>query len=493
LDLLVLTLIFRVTTDNWDEDWMKLFLSILAAGANFNRLPSVTLTQENGTLGRSENNTLVLPDSNRWISGQHAVIKYQAPDYYLTDTSTNGVLFKPLNQSPRPLGNGNTIKLNDGDQFEIGDYVIAAKLIENVPKAVNPTNKVLTDETFNLSDDPFSDFNMHSIKEIIEENDLYPNNQVNRPQSPDDLLDFSFLDSASSKPGATNASELPDFEHIPPNKEIYQPKLKNKINQPSSEAQSVNLTDIFTDEWPPILPDSQSKKTQDFPTPVIGDPPFPTPTLEPPTNSVHFGPQEELINQFLKGIGLESPHLAETLTPQSFYIIGKILKESIQGTRDILIGRAKIKNEMHLDVTLIKAKDNNPIKFSVSTEEALIKLLIHQDKGYLEPQAAIKEAFDDIRAHQYAVIAGMRTALLAVLKRFDPRRLEERLQGENPISASIPIHREAKLWTLFERLYQHIESEAKDNFYHLFGQAFAETYEQQMQNLNKSNPDSPLD
>jgi type VI secretion system FHA domain protein len=148
---------------------------------------------------------------------------------------------------------------------------------------------------------------------------------------------------------------------------------------------------------------------------------------------------------------------------------------------------------MHLDVTLIKARDNNPIKFSVSTEETLVKLLAHQSKGYLEPQTAIKEAFDDIRAHQYAVIAGMRTALLAVLKRFDPRRLEQRLQEESPIGASIPIHRKAKLWTLFEQLYQHIESEAKDNFYHLFGQAFADTYEQQMQNLKKTNSDSPLD
>jgi len=166
-----------------------------------------------------------------------------------------------------------------------------------------------------------------------------------------------------------------------------------------------------------------------------------------------------------------------------------MLRESIQGAQDVLIGRAKIKNEMHLDVTIIRAKENNPIKFSVNAQEALTKLLLSQDKGYLQPEAAIKEAFDDIKAHQYAVIAGMRTALLAVLKRFDPKKLEQRLQEDNPFAAHIPIHKQMKLWDSFERLYKDIEQEAEDNFYHLFGEAFADTYEQQLRNVKKSKPD----
>jgi type VI secretion system FHA domain protein len=156
---------------------------------------------------------------------------------------------------------------------------------------------------------------------------------------------------------------------------------------------------------------------------------------------------------------------------------------------DVLIGRAKIKNEMHLDVTIIRSKQNNPIKFSVSADEALSKLLLNQDVGYMPPKEAVEEAFDDIRAHQYSVIAGMQTALLTVLKRFNPQKLEERLQRLSPISASIPIHKQAKLWHLFEQLYEEIQQEAEDNFYHLFGQAFAATYEQQMQKLKFSKKD----
>ena len=197
-------------------------------------------------------------------------------------------------------------------------------------------------------------------------------------------------------------------------------------------------------------------------------------------------------DHFLHGLGLEDTELDEVLTPESFYMIGKMLKTSVQGAMDVLIGRAKIKNEMHLDVTMIRPKENNPIKLSVSAEEAIKKMLDPQENGYLPAEEAVEEAFDDIRAHQFAVISGMQTALLDVLKRFDPQKLERRFQKQSPIAANIPIHKQAKLWRAFEALYEDIEHEATDNFYHLFGQAFAESYEQQMVQLKKAKKDTPF-
>lgn len=190
-----------------------------------------------------------------------------------------------------------------------------------------------------------------------------------------------------------------------------------------------------------------------------------------------------------RGAKLENSKFAESITPQTFFIIGTMLRASVQGTRDVLDGRAWIKNEMHLDLTLIKPTENNPIKFSVSTDEALINLLTPTDKAYLTPDKAISEAFDDIRIHQYSVIAGMKSVFwLSVLKRFDPKVLEERLQKQSPIAANIPIHKQAKLWELFEELYETIEHESQDNFYHLFGRAFAETYSQLKNKLKKTIP-----
>jgi type VI secretion system protein len=58
--------------------------------------------------GRDVDNTVMLEDPHRYISGHHAIIEYQAPDYFITDTSTNGVL---VNDATLPVGDGNRVKL----------------------------------------------------------------------------------------------------------------------------------------------------------------------------------------------------------------------------------------------------------------------------------------------------------------------------------------------------------------------------------------------
>ena len=447
---------------------MKLVLSVISAEGNFDRSLSVTLDQESGTLGRKEGNTLILPDPKQWISGQHAVIKYQSPDYYITDISTNGVLLNQL-----PLGKDNSKKLNDGDQFQIGDYLISVKLIREPPYSVNQENDILSDKSF--ISDPFHDFPDDPIDVMIRENEIWKDHQT--PSK--DPLDLSDL-----FPEDVNLREVKNEIPPPPPQKVPFPHLpKGKSDQPPA----LKKVDIFDDEdWPSS---SNTQKKQEVISSINStDVPKPISNIHPKAikESIEDRSQDELIKNFLLGLGLENSLLAETLNPQSFYIVGKMIRESIQGAQDVLNGRAKIKNEMHLDLTMIKSTQNNPIRFSISAEEALIKLLTSQDKGYLEPEEAIKEAFDDIRAHQYAVIAGMRTALLAILKRFDPIQLEQRLQKSSPSSSRLPLLKQAKLWGLFERLYQDIEREAKDNFYHLFGQAFAETYEQEEQNIKNA-------
>lgn len=480
---------------------MKLFLSVTSTTANFDR--SLTLNEEGATLGRLEDNTLVLPDAKKYISGHHAVIKYRAPDYFITDTSTNGVL---INQSTIPLGNGNSIKLNDGDQLHINDYVITVKMIEDYRQSVaRETGSVTATEAekaFDFNEDPFAQLTADPIKEMIDKNELLPAGWKENQETPKDPFDISDLHSHASNSKEAEKAEVKDFDHVPAFKEAFQPFREQTVEQQPIAPSSASHIDIIAEDW---YLDKKSKSADDIqstnsfssirdvPLKNERDQPCSPPPPEAANLSTPIGFQDELIQNFLRGAGLENSHCAEVLTPESFYVIGKILRESVQGSMDVLLGRAKIKNEMHLDITMIRAKQNNPIKFSVSSEEALLKLLTPQNKAYLQPEDAIKEAFDDIRAHQYSVMAGMRTALLAVLKRFDPTKLQQRLQELNPISAGIPIHRQAKLWSLFEHLYKDIEREAEDNFYHLFGQAFAETYEQQMQNLKKSKQEKPFE
>jgi predicted component of type VI protein secretion system len=77
------------------------------------------------SIGRSLDNDWVLPDPSRYVSGKHALIRYHAGEYFLTDTSTNGVY---LNHANEPLGAGRQHHLSDGDRLRLGDYEILASI-----------------------------------------------------------------------------------------------------------------------------------------------------------------------------------------------------------------------------------------------------------------------------------------------------------------------------------------------------------------------------
>jgi predicted component of type VI protein secretion system len=72
-----------------------------------------------------------------------------------------------------------------------------------------------------------------------------------------------------------------------------------------------------------------------------------------------------------------------------------------------------------------------------------------------------------------------------VLRRFEPEKLMQRLEKENPISAAIPVQRQAKLWAKFEELYDVIEDEVEEDFNRLFRQAFVKAYDEQIEKLSK--------
>jgi len=93
----------------------------------------------------------------------------------------------------------------------------------------------------------------------------------------------------------------------------------------------------------------------------------------------------------------------------------------------------------------------------------------------MDPLAATQEAFADIKSHELAVMAGVQTALLALLRRFDPNALEERL-SKSRLESMLPGARKARYWDAFRLTYGDISREAEDDFQTVFGRSFAEAY-----------------
>jgi predicted component of type VI protein secretion system len=75
--------------------------------------------EDGGTIGRSLQADWILPDPDRYISGKHATIDFQAGSFYLADISSNGVF---VNDDCEPLGKGNPRRLFDGDKIRMGDF-----------------------------------------------------------------------------------------------------------------------------------------------------------------------------------------------------------------------------------------------------------------------------------------------------------------------------------------------------------------------------------
>jgi type VI secretion system FHA domain protein len=177
--------------------------------------------------------------------------------------------------------------------------------------------------------------------------------------------------------------------------------------------------------------------------------------------------------------------LRAPLTPESMNAIGQLLRAATQGMLDLLQARALIKREMHAEVTIIVPRENNPLKFSPNVEVALAHLLAPRAPGFMAPVAAVKDACDDLRAHQFGFMAGMRAALDGVLHRFDPAQLEHRLSEQNVLDTLLPMHRKARLWALFGELYGELTREAQDDFDKLFGKEFVRAYQAQLDRLER--------
>ena len=171
------------------------------------------------------------------------------------------------------------------------------------------------------------------------------------------------------------------------------------------------------------------------------------------------------------------------LKPEHAQRVGELLRAMTRGTLELLTARMVAKRELGAAATQLRTRENNPLKFSPDVDAALSHLLGPSERGFLAPRVAVTEAFDDLRAHQVALLAGMRAALDTVMSRFDPNALEQRLAPGGALENLIPANRRARLWSAYGEEYARIVSEIEDDFDALLGRAFLKAYQAQLQAL----------
>ncbi|NOY73156.1 MAG: FHA domain-containing protein [Gammaproteobacteria bacterium] len=80
---------------------------------------SVLFDENGGHIGRDPDCDLVLHCDEKIVSRRHAKIVYQNDQFFIHDTSSNGVF---INTTEEPLGYGESLPLSDGDTVRIGQF-----------------------------------------------------------------------------------------------------------------------------------------------------------------------------------------------------------------------------------------------------------------------------------------------------------------------------------------------------------------------------------
>ncbi|WP_414441639.1 type VI secretion system-associated FHA domain protein TagH [Burkholderia sp. 22PA0106] len=153
---------------------------------------------------------------------------------------------------------------------------------------------------------------------------------------------------------------------------------------------------------------------------------------------------------------------------------------AVDAMMDVLRARAELKNSFRLPATLIQRTENNPLKFAPTAQEAVKRLFAPPDQGFLAGSAALHDAAADIRNHQMAMLAGVRSAFHSLLEHFDPARIEE-AEGGSPRRLSLggrPRH-----WERYKAQFEALTRDPDDCFRRLFGDEFARAYEEQLVRL----------
>jgi type VI secretion system FHA domain protein len=191
-----------------------------------------------------------------------------------------------------------------------------------------------------------------------------------------------------------------------------------------------------------------------------------------------------LLRAFMEGAGVPHKELSAAESERLMRDCGAILRAGIEGLMMLLLARGEMRKELHAeDRTMVAARDNNPLKMMSDPHEAMAFLFDPADQtgGFLDPVQAIGDACEDLRAHELALMAGMRAAILGALRRFDPPILERAL--DQSAKGFTLASRKARLWDLYLALYDKLARDSQEDFNKVFGRDFIGAYQAQLRRM----------
>jgi type VI secretion system protein ImpI/type VI secretion system protein len=158
---------------------------------------------------------------------------------------------------------------------------------------------------------------------------------------------------------------------------------------------------------------------------------------------------------------------------------GGLFRRLVAGLVVMVEARARAKAQLGAEATAFSPGGHNPLKFARTPDEAIAMLLGPPQPGFMPPDQAIEDAFQDLQSHQVATLRAMQGALRTTLERFSPSAIRARANAGGMIERIVPAARDAALWQAYEREFGGVAQGSDEAFLDMFAKEFREAYNEQ--------------
>jgi len=226
--------------------------------------------------------------------------------------------------------------------------------------------------------------------------------------------------------------------------------------------------------------------TVDFTAPPPAPSPPPPPSIAPaastdatPLPAPDPDSQDGLYTRLLGTMGLDKRDMGARGAEAVVDAIGQLLRQTADGLFRLLEARTRVRHQFGVgaQTTVFQREGNNPLKWTRSSQEALKQMIGEPARGFLEGTQAVRGAFEDLQAHEMAMMAAMQEAMQETIRRFAPDTIRARISAKGWLKSVLPGSREATLWRAYESEFTAFADESEAAYLDLFARQFKKAYE----------------
>lgn len=489
----------------------------------------ITLAEHGLVIGRAAHADWTLPDPNNHISSIHCEIDYRDGRYFLTDKSTNGTFINGARDRPAA-----PVQLRDGDLVQIGHYQVRVEELGG-GDARTAGAAGATAGAFGGGIDwgagseaaagPASatHFGREAPRPLFQSGDdpLMRAFQPPRPASTAGTDPFGIAagdarpDPFGVAPGGASADPFGMSAPAAPADPFGTAPSANPFGATGTSSAAVDpfgatpvpaaSSDPFGMQAMPAAPPPPSMPGPGAASPPGGggsDPwallsgagaidfgamPSPTPTPTPmpaqasaPAPAADAGAvSDALFDRLLAATGLERRDLGPRAPETVVDTIGQLLRQTADGLFRLLEARTRVRHRFGVgaQVTTFQRAGNNPLKWTRSPDHALKQMIGDPGPGFLDGTQAVRAAFEDLQAHEMAMMAAMQEAMQETIRRFAPDAIRARIGAKGWLTSVLPGSREATLWRAYESEFGAFADESEAAYLDVFARHFKKAYE----------------